>query len=79
AIAASFMGYNLAKRFAKEPRKLRQRPHRGRVRAGNGCADGPLRIEATGDIRSVNLSVRPLPEGRYCLLPAASDNPISKT
>ena len=35
AIAASFMGYNLAKRFSKDPGQLRQGPHRGRVRAGD--------------------------------------------
>jgi TctA family transporter len=33
AIAASFMGYNLAKRFSRQGR-LRQGPDRGRVRAG---------------------------------------------
>ena len=36
AIAASFMGYNLAKRFSKDPETLRQGAHRRRVRAGDG-------------------------------------------
>ena len=38
AIAASFMGYNLAKRFSKDPATLRQGPHRRRVRARDGGA-----------------------------------------
>ena len=47
AIAASFMGYNLAKRFAKDPDELRQGPHRRRVRAGDrGARVGHLRAAA---------------------------------